>query len=101
MTGFLSLCTPQWLEYINYVSLFKYGSVITAKNEFEGKVFDCSADEINSGACPFPTGEAILELFQFDGKDWNLYMTLFVAVVVVYRLLAWFVLVVKVKRNRW
>ncbi|KAK3824747.1 MAG: P-loop containing nucleoside triphosphate hydrolase protein [Benniella sp.] len=101
MTGFLSLSTPQWLNYINYVSLFKYGSVITAKNEFEGKVFDCSTDEINSGACPFPTGEAVLELFQFDDKDWTLYMALFITMVVIYRLLAWFVLVAKIKRNRW
>lgn len=101
MTGFLSLSMPQWLEYVNYISVFKYGSVIAAKNEFEGRVFDCSEDQIQMGACPFPTGQAVLDLFEFDEKNWTLYMILFVTVVVVYRLLAWLILVAKVKSNRW
>ncbi|KAI8599654.1 P-loop containing nucleoside triphosphate hydrolase protein [Dissophora ornata] len=101
MTGFMSLNIPQWLSDINYVSLFKYGSVIMTRNEFEGQVFDCSAEQINSGACPYPTGDAVLELFKFQDKNWDLYMGLFVMVVVIYRLLAWLVLVAKVKGNRW
>ncbi|KAF9958524.1 hypothetical protein BGZ65_001367 [Modicella reniformis] len=103
MTGFLSHSIPTWLNYINHASLLKYGSVILAKNEFEGKVFDCSADPslINSRECPFPTGEAILELLKFNDKNWNLYMALFLTVVVIYRLLAWMILVAKVKGNRW
>ncbi|KAG0304959.1 hypothetical protein BGZ98_004778 [Dissophora globulifera] len=101
MTGFLSLQIPTWLSDINYVSLFKYGSLILTRNEFEGKVFDCTAQQIDSGACPYPTGEAVLELLRFQDKNWDLYMGLFVAVVVIYRLLTWLVLVVKVKGNKW
>jgi len=101
MTGFLSLNIPQWLSDINHVSLFKYGSVIMTRNEFDGMVFNCSTEQINSGACPFPTGEAVLQLLRFQDKNWDLYMGLFVAVVVAYRLLAWFALVAKVKSNRW
>ncbi|KAF9350487.1 hypothetical protein BGX34_001194, partial [Mortierella sp. NVP85] len=100
MTGFLSLNIPQWLSDINHVSLFKYGSVIMTRNEFDGMVFNCSTEQINSGACPFPTGEAVLQLLQFQDKNWDLYMGLFVAVIVAYRLLAWFALVAKVKSNR-
>ncbi|KAF9963763.1 hypothetical protein BGZ65_012246, partial [Modicella reniformis] len=48
MTGFLSLNLPQWLSDINHVSLFKYGSVIMTRNEFEGRVFDCSIEQRNS-----------------------------------------------------
>ncbi|KAG0258011.1 hypothetical protein BG011_003590 [Mortierella polycephala] len=101
MTGFMSLNIPEWLSVINHISLFKYGSVILTRNEFEGMVFDCSDDQIRVGACPLPTGEDALELLQFQDKDWDLYMGLFVVAVVVYRLLAWLILVAKVKGNKW
>ncbi|KAG0044646.1 hypothetical protein BGZ83_010116 [Gryganskiella cystojenkinii] len=101
MTGFLSLNLPKWLADINYVSLFKYGSVILARNEFVGKVFDCTQLQHDIGACPYPTGAAALELLGFQDLDWNLYMGLFIAVVVSYRLLAWAALVIKVKSNKW
>ncbi|KAF9944978.1 hypothetical protein BGZ70_004164, partial [Mortierella alpina] len=78
-----------------------YGSLIMTRNEFDGKVFDCSPSQISAGACPFPTGEAVLTLLKFQDSDWNLYMGLFVMVVVVYRILAWWILVLKVKSNRW
>ncbi|KAK5799460.1 P-loop containing nucleoside triphosphate hydrolase protein [Linnemannia elongata] len=101
MTGIVSLNMPQWLNDINYISLFKYGSAIITMNEFDGKLFDCSKDDITSGACPYQTGESVLELFNFQEKNWSLYMSLFVIAVVVYRLLAWLVLVAKAKSNRW
>ncbi|KAG0221326.1 hypothetical protein BGW41_006854, partial [Actinomortierella wolfii] len=62
MTGFLSLNLPKFLDVINHVSLLKYASLIMARNEFEGKVFDCSQEQIQSGACPLPTGQAVLEM---------------------------------------
>ncbi|KAI1317208.1 hypothetical protein EDD11_008900 [Mortierella claussenii] len=95
MTGFMSLNIPQWLADINYVSLFKYASLVMTRNEFDGLVVDCSTEQINSGACPYPTGEAVLELLRFQDKDWDLYLGLFVAVVVIYRFAAWLVLVAK------
>ncbi|KAK3838142.1 MAG: P-loop containing nucleoside triphosphate hydrolase protein [Linnemannia gamsii] len=101
MTGFMSLNLPQWLAYINHISLFKYGVVVLTQNEFKDKVFDCSPEQIAVGACPYQTGEDVLRLFKFDDKNWNLYMGLFVAVVIAYRLLAWLVLVAKVKSHRW
>ncbi|KAF9332480.1 hypothetical protein BGZ91_011691 [Linnemannia elongata] len=101
MTGFMSLNIPKWLAYINHISLFKYGSVIMTRNEFEHKVFDCSPEQIQTGACPYQTGEDVLRLFNFQDKDWNMYMGLFVTVVIAYRLLAWLVLVAKVKSHRW
>ncbi|KAF9179974.1 hypothetical protein BGZ50_006555 [Haplosporangium sp. Z 11] len=101
MTGFMSLSIPEWLSVINHISLFKYGSVILTRNEFEDMVFDCSDDQIRAGACPLPTGKDALELLQFQDKDWELYMGLFVVVVVVYRLLVWFILVAKIKGNKW
>lgn len=101
MTGFLSLNIPRWLAAINHVSLFKYGSLIMTRNEFEGQVFDCSPSQISAGACPFPTGEAVLTLLKFQEPDWYLFMGLFVMVVILYRVLAWVALVAKVKSNRW
>ncbi|KAF9116562.1 hypothetical protein BGX27_001418 [Mortierella sp. AM989] len=101
MTGFMSINLPKWLEYINYVSLFKYGSLIMTRNEFEGQVFPCSDEQIKSGGCPYPTGESALELLHFQDKNWNLYMGLFATVIVVYRVLGWLVIVLKVKSNKW
>jgi len=101
MNGFMSLNIPEWLGYINYISLFKYASVIMTQNEFEGKVFDCSPAQIAVGACPYPTGEDVLKLFKFQDRNWELYMGLFVATVIVYRILAWIILVAKVKSHRW
>ncbi|KAF9907528.1 hypothetical protein EC991_010824 [Linnemannia zychae] len=101
MTGFMSLKLPQWLAYVNHISLFKYGVVVMARNEFEDKDFDCTPAQISSGGCPYRTGEDVLSAFHFGDKDWNLYMGLFVAVVIAYRLLAWLALVAKVKSNRW
>ncbi|KAG0204964.1 hypothetical protein BGX28_003265 [Mortierella sp. GBA30] len=101
MTGFMSLNLPKWPDAINHISLFKYGSLIITRNEFEGKTFDCSAGQINAGACPLPTGEAVLRLLKFQDQNWDLYMGLFVTVVVLYRLLAWLALIVKVKSSRW
>ncbi|KAG0299027.1 hypothetical protein BGZ96_000030 [Linnemannia gamsii] len=101
MTGFMSLSIPKWLAYINHISLFKYGSVIMTRNEFENKVFDCTLEQRQTGACPYQTGEDVIRLFNFQDKDWNLYMGLFVIVVIAYRLLAWLVLVAKVKSHRW
>ncbi|KAF9922406.1 hypothetical protein FBU30_007461 [Linnemannia zychae] len=100
MTGFLSLSLPKWLGYINYISLFKYASVIMSRNEFEGKVFDCSNEQIANGGCPYRSGDDLLRVFHFDDSNWNLYMGLFIAMVVVYRFLAWAVLVAKIKSNR-
>jgi hypothetical protein len=101
MTGFLSLNIPKWLDYINSISLLKYGSVILARNEFEDLVFDCSPEDLQLGACPFPTGQDVLRLLHFQDKNWQLYMSLFVTVVILYRFLAWLMLVAKVKSHRW
>ncbi|KAG0023705.1 hypothetical protein BGZ82_010672, partial [Podila clonocystis] len=101
MTGFMTPNIPQFLEVINYVSMFKYGSLILARNEFEHWTIECSEDQKLSGICPYQTGLQVLELLKFNGIDWNLYMGLFVTVVVSYRLLAWMMLVTKMKLHRW
>ncbi|KAF9973403.1 hypothetical protein BGZ73_003343 [Actinomortierella ambigua] len=101
MTGFLSPNLPKFLDVINHVSLLKYASLIMTRNEFEGKVFDCTQEQITSGACPLPTGDAVLEMLKFQTADWNLYLGLLIAVVVVYRIFAWMALVAKVKLQRW
>ncbi|KAF9159252.1 hypothetical protein DFQ26_006751 [Actinomortierella ambigua] len=101
MTGFLSPNLPKFLDVINHVSLLKYASLIMTRNEFEGKVFDCTQEQITSGACPLPTGEAVLEMLKFQTADWNLYLGLLIAVVLLGRLFAWIALVAKVKLQRW
>ncbi|KAF9377959.1 hypothetical protein CPC16_011549 [Podila verticillata] len=62
---------------------------------------ECTEVQKLSGGCPYQTGQQTLELLKFNTVNWSLYMSLFVTVVVSYRLVAWMVLVMKVKRNRW
>ncbi|KAG0335712.1 hypothetical protein BG000_007278 [Podila horticola] len=38
MTGIMSLNIPKFLKVINHKLLFKYGSVVITRNEFEGMV---------------------------------------------------------------
>lgn len=101
MTGFMSLNMPKFLDVINYISMFKYGALIMARNELEDWVVECTEAQKLSGGRPYQTGQQTLELLKFNSVDWNLYMGLFVTVVVLYRLVAWMVLVMKVKRSRW
>ncbi|KAF9211925.1 hypothetical protein BGZ59_007441 [Podila verticillata] len=101
MTGFMSLNMPKFLDLINYISTFKYGALIMARNELENWTVECTEVQKLSGGCPYQTGQQTLELLKFNTVNWSLYMSLFVTVVVSYRLVAWMVLVMKVKRNRW
>ncbi len=44
---------PDWLIWLKYFSMFRYGFVILARNEFEGLTFTCSTQEMDSdGTCP-------------------------------------------------
>ncbi|KAF9435714.1 hypothetical protein BGZ76_005679 [Entomortierella beljakovae] len=101
MTGFLSLNMPQWLNDINYISLFKYGSLIMTRNEFEGQTFDCTPDQIGTGGCPYQTGEDVLKLLNFQDESWGLYLGLFAVVIFAYRIIAWLMVFIKVKSNKW
>ncbi|KAG0196351.1 hypothetical protein BGX28_010261, partial [Mortierella sp. GBA30] len=100
MGGFNALNLPSWLDAINNFSVIKYGTLIITRNEFDNKTFDCSAEQISTGLCPFPTGNSILDLLKLRDQNWNLYMGLFVTVVLLYRIVAWLVLVTKIKIRR-
>lgn len=65
----MSLNIPEFLKVVNHISLFKYGPLVLTRNGFHGLVFDCTQEKFTSGACPYPTGEAALELLKCKGVD--------------------------------
>ncbi|KAG2392252.1 hypothetical protein C9374_012504 [Naegleria lovaniensis] len=54
---------PVWLTWIYWTSLFHFGFEALVLNEFQGATFICPP----SGACPFPTGAAVIENLEMNG----------------------------------
>ena len=63
LNGIISVTLPTWLEYLGWASPLKLQARIQIINEFTGLVFDCSQDQIASGACI--AGESNL-FFRFE-----------------------------------
>jgi hypothetical protein len=101
LVGVYSLNLPAWLRAINRVSVLRYAVRAIARQEFEGLVFDCSptealpANPTDGGGsddeglrCPIPTGEAVLDLYEFDRSDNLEDLLCVVALTIGYRLIA-------------
>ncbi|KAL6069457.1 ATP-binding cassette sub- G member 2 [Balamuthia mandrillaris] len=78
LTGGLFLnqdSVPDWLRWIQFLSLFKYGFEILVLNEFDGLVFTCTQAERDrsGGNCPVPDGETAIENLNFDTDFINIW----------------------------
>ncbi|WAO90102.1 Hypothetical protein NCS54_00751300 [Fusarium falciforme] len=89
MAGILSLDMPSLFEYLNYLSPIRYQVRGVAYYSMRGLSFDCNFD---NGTCPITTGEQALKLYKFDEHPLVSVVGMG-ACVVVYRLLAWALLV--------
>ncbi|KAK4052819.1 ATP-binding cassette transporter snq2 [Microbotryomycetes sp. JL201] len=96
LNGIISVTLPFWLKVIGWISPMKPQARICMINEFRGLEFDCSAQEIESGACIATTGEQVLRTFglPLDGTD--KLMGILMALVVFWRLFAVAALHIKV-----
>lgn len=72
-------------------------AIVATVNEFAGLRFDCTPAQINNGACIAATGEQVLDVFGFPYEGTARYMGILMSLVVMWRLLAWAALRIKVE----
>jgi ABC-type multidrug transport system permease subunit len=99
MAGVISLDVPRWLQAFNYLSPLKYEVANMAVYLMRGRKFTCAVEQMVEGVCPLSTGEEVLKLYRLD-KDSGLNLMAFGITTVVYRLIAWGVLLVVYGRRK-
>ncbi|KFH64430.1 hypothetical protein MVEG_10255 [Podila verticillata NRRL 6337] len=99
MAGFMINNLPSVLFYVNHLSVFKYTSVVLALNEFTGLTFHCDEDMRLEGTCALKEGRQVLRFLHFQDKSLGLHIGLVVAMMVLYRLLAWVVLIARMQAH--
>ncbi|GJN93059.1 hypothetical protein Rhopal_006104-T1 [Rhodotorula paludigena] len=97
VNGIISATVPYWLEVIAWISPMKPQAYLQTINEFVGLEFDCSPDELASGACIAATGEQVLDTFGLPYGDTGKYMGILMALVVIWRALAFAALYGRIK----
>lgn len=55
---------PSWLKWAQWLSFYRYAQSILARNEFEGRSFECTDDEVLRGC--FRSGDAVLAEYNWD-----------------------------------
>ncbi|KAF9175605.1 hypothetical protein BGX20_003274 [Mortierella sp. AD010] len=113
MAGFLVPKLPLVLRYFKYASIFSYSAKIVSLNEFRG----LSVISDNSGSSdfiaknmematrpqlsiPFQNGEAVLQFLNFETQSLQMSIGMLIALMVVYRVMAWAALVVRARFSR-
>ncbi|GAA5921109.1 hypothetical protein JCM3775_004094 [Rhodotorula graminis] len=96
VNGIVSATVPYWLQIIAWISPMKPQAFAVTINEFAGLTFRCDEAQLASGACIAATGEQILDTFGLPYSGTGKYMGILMALVVVWRLLAWAALRAKV-----
>ncbi|KAH7101938.1 hypothetical protein BKA62DRAFT_671617 [Auriculariales sp. MPI-PUGE-AT-0066] len=76
---------------IAYAFLMKYAARIMMINEMTNLDFNCTPDEITSGACLAGSGQQVFDLFRFH-EDPSKLMGVMVATTLPYRIAAWLIL---------
>jgi hypothetical protein len=76
LAGFISVSPPQFLEDISNISPLYWGAYLMSNIVFEGQTFTCNEDdELPDGSCYFQTGDQVLDLYNFGGRDGKYGMT--------------------------
>ncbi|WWC59875.1 uncharacterized protein I303_102437 [Kwoniella dejecticola CBS 10117] len=96
ISGVISLSVPTWLAGLAWGTCVKAATRIQIINESVGLVFNCTPDQISSGACVAQSGEQLLALFGWKDLNTARYMGIMVAIAIAWRILAWLSLAGKV-----
>lgn len=64
-----SVTVPGWLRGIGKAFPFTWSSQVVLVNQFSGRVFDCSEEDVTSGACIAETGDQFLEAIRVQTYD--------------------------------
>jgi len=87
---------PDYFVWIQYISFFFYGMEILSTNEFSGLKFTCK----NGTTTCIPTGEAALEIYDFQYKNIGPDFGCLVAIFIVLRILLYFILTMKLRKTK-
>ncbi|GAA5870410.1 hypothetical protein JCM8547_004025 [Rhodosporidiobolus lusitaniae] len=98
LNGIISATLDHWLKVVGWASPLKPQAAVITINEMVGLVFECSEADVASGACAYSTGEQVLDVFSLPYSGTAKYMGIVVSVTVIWRLIAWALLSVRVKR---
>ena len=99
MGGIMSLNMPSFLQAFNHLSPIKWSLGNLATYTLKGIRFSCSdAQKLPDGQCPISTGEQVLSLYKLETNAGLNLMALGICVLV-YRMLAYVLLVAR--RTRW
>lgn len=76
LNGIISVTLPYWLEIIGWISPMKPQCRIQIINEMRGLEFECTEDQVASGACIATTGEQLLATFSISPEGTGQFFTL-------------------------
>ncbi|WVQ77432.1 hypothetical protein IAR50_007118 [Cryptococcus sp. DSM 104548] len=89
VSGVISLSVPTWLAAIAWGTCVKAATRIQIINEAAGLVFNCSEEEVSSGACVAQSGDQLLALFDWHDLNTAKFMGIMIAICVGWRVVAW------------
>lgn len=92
MGGTMSLNMPVLFKAFNYISPLKWAVLAMAKLGFQGQVFSCADGE----SCSLNTGEKVLKFYNLE-SNYAVDMGVIAAITVIYRVIAWLVMELKVR----
>ncbi|KAI1139338.1 P-loop containing nucleoside triphosphate hydrolase protein [Hypoxylon sp. FL0543] len=99
MAGIMSINMPELFKIFNYISPLKYATAALAPYTLRGVRFTCDdSQKLPDGRCQIETGEQVLDLYKLN-VDPVVNIGALAATIVVYRLVAWFLL--RLVRTRW
>ncbi|GAA5959155.1 hypothetical protein JCM21900_001409 [Sporobolomyces salmonicolor] len=93
LNGIISATLDEYLKIIGWISPMKPQAALTMINVSSPMLcrlrFNCTDADIASGACIATTGEQVLDVFQLPYGQAGKYMGILMLLVVIWRLLAW------------
>ncbi|KAG0210414.1 hypothetical protein BGX28_009323 [Mortierella sp. GBA30] len=97
LSGLMTQHLPWFLHCLSYLDLFKYSVPALVNNDLRGLKIECAEDEIQKGLCLFSTGDQVLEYTKMDHENISGDVMAFVGLCVLYRMIAWAVIVARVR----
>ncbi|WRT65356.1 uncharacterized protein IL334_002299 [Kwoniella shivajii] len=89
VSGVISLSVPTWLAGLAWGTCVKAATRVQIINESVGLVFNCTQDQISSGACVAQSGDQLLALFGWNDLDTARFMGIMIAIAIAWRIMAW------------
>jgi len=89
---------PNYYIWLKYISFFRYGFSILTYNEFSGLNFTCPTNDPNC-VLLYPTGESFLQFNDLENVNILEDLLILVAMIVVYRLIAFIALLFQHEEN--